>query len=391
MEQTWRWFGPEDPVDLERARQAGATGIVTALSEIPVGEVWPLTQIEERRRSIEQAGLSWSVVESLPVHPDIRLRVAGHERFIDDYRRSLEHLASAGVRTVCYNFMPVLDWTRTDLGELRPDGARTLSFDADRWAAFDLYLLERTGAEADYDAPQRARARAVLDAMSQEQQNELVRAVIGGLPGANERGHDLTSLRSELERWAGVTREFLFESLCAFLHQVLPTCERHDIRLCIHPDDPPRSLLGLPRILSSAEDCRRLFEREPSAQNGLTLCAGSFAAGPGNKPHEIAAEFAPRIHFAHLRSVALAEDGSFSEVEHLGGDVQLVELVRVLVAEQRRRRRSGQARWLIAMRPDHGLALKGDIDSLPGYSWLGRLKGLAELRGVLHAVEALTE
>jgi len=389
--QTWRWFGPEDPVDLERARQAGATGIVSSLAHLPIGAVWPRDEVHERRELIERAGLRWLVVESLPVHPDIRLRTGRFDELIDNYTTSLTHLAEAGVHTVCYNFMPVLDWTRTDLRRLRPDGTRTLSFDADRFAAFDLFILERPEAQHEYGEPERARARAVFDALGPAERSELERAIIGGLPGANERGHTLDSLRAELDRWRGVTRAQLFDNLVLFLTRVLPTCEALGVNLGIHPDDPPRPLLGLPRILGSADDCKRLFERVPSSHNGLTLCSGSFAADARNKPHEIAEQFADRVHFAHLRSVEVSESGrSFTESDHLAGDVEIVKLVQVLVREERRRARSGRSDAQIPLRPDHGAVLKGDIDSLPGYSWLGRLKGLAELRGVLHAVEALT-
>ena len=391
MQPTWRWFGPDDPVDLERARQAGATGVVSALSEIPLGEVWPLDAIFERQRVIAAQGLDWRVVESLPVHPAIRLQEDGHARLVDNYRRTLEHLGRAGIRCVCYNFMPVLDWTRTHLGQLRSDGTRVLGFDQTAWAAFDLYLLERPAAVHEYSEPEQARARAYHQALTDTDREALVKAAIGGLPGANEAGHSLESLRRQLDRWSGVTGARLFENLVAFLEQLLPVLEQYSINLCIHPDDPPRPLLGLPRILSSAADCRRLFTQVPSLHNGLTLCAGSFAAAPENQPHEIAREFAERVHFAHLRSVAVEGDQrSFSESDHLCGDVRLVELVRVLVQEERRRKQAGRSDAEIAMRPDHGATLKGDIASLPGYSWLGRLKGLAELRGVLHAVEALT-
>lgn len=390
MLQSWRWFGPEDPVDLERAKQAGAVGIVSSLAQIPIGQVWPLRAIEERRAQIAAAGLRWVVVESLPVHPDIRLRASSADELVDNYRRSLANLAACGVRTICYNFMPVLDWTRTDLKRLRPDGTRTLGFDATRWAAFDLYILSRSGAAADYSETERQQAHAAFLALSQHERDELSRAVIGGLPGANEAGHTLDTLRRALARWQGVDSSQLFDNLVWFLEQVLPTCIAEGVNLCIHPDDPPRPLLGLPRILGNTADCRRLFDRVPSLHNGLTLCAGSFAADPRNQPHEIAREFAPRVHFAHLRSVqAAVTDTSFEESDHLSGDVDIVRLVQVLVQEERRRHQEGRSDAQIPLRPDHGAALKGDIDALPGYSWLGRLKGLAELRGVIHAVEAL--
>lgn len=390
MEQTWRWFGPNDPISLTKIRQAGATGVVTALHQVPVGEVWRPEAIQERRALIEAAGLRWSVVESLPVHNDVRLRLQGHERWVANYMASLENLAAADVRTICYNFMPVIDWTRTQLDWRAPDGSLSLRFDASQWIAFDMFILERQGAASDYTPEELARAEALFRAMTESERAELTRTVAAGLPGANEAGHSLEGLKRALAIWHGVSPAQLRDSLIAFLETVTPLAERLGMRLCLHPDDPPRSLLGLPRIASSEADFEALFARVPSPANGLTLCVGSLGASRENDPLALARRFAARVHFAHLRSVNNEQDGSFVEADHLDGDVDLVALIQILIQEERRREAAGAPRSRIAMRPDHGRTLEGDIAQLPGYSWLGRLKGLAELRGVMRAVERLT-
>lgn len=388
MEATWRWFGPDDPVSLLRVRQAGATGVVTALHHVPVGEVWSLDEIRTRREAIDNAGLRWSVVESLPVHPAIRLQEPGFERFVENYRTSLENLGRCGVKTVCYNFMPVLDWTRTRLDHQNRDGSRSLSFDATHWAVFDLFLLRRPGAELEHGEELCQRAERLFAAMDGEARAKLEHAILGGLPGAQLGGYTLDTLRRELERWAGVTRERLFSNLVSFLRQLSPTLEAQHVNLCVHPDDPPWPLLGLPRILSSEEHFRRLFASLKSPRHGLVLCAGSLAASPHNAPDLMARNLAPRIQFVHLRSVAASTDEtSFAETDHLSGSVRMVELMRALLDEEQRRRAAGQQDWQIPMRPDHGATLDGDVESLPGYSWLGRLKGLSELRGMMTALE----
>lgn len=390
MEQTWRWFGPNDPISLTKIRQAGATGVVTALHQVPVGEVWRSEAIQERRALIEAAGLRWSVVESLPVHSEVRLGLPGHERWVANYIASLENLAASDVRTICYNFMPVIDWTRTQLDWRAPDGSLSLRFDASQWIAFDVFILERAGAADDYSPHELARAEALFERMTERDRAELARTVAAGLPGANEAGHSLDGLRRALESWRGVGPERLREHLIAFLERVTPVAERFGMRLCLHPDDPPRSLLGLPRIASSEADFDALFTRVPTPANGLTLCVGSLGASRENDPLALARRFASRVHFAHLRSVVNEPDGSFVEADHLDGDVDLVALIQVLIQEERRRETAGDPCSRIAMRPDHGHTLEGDIAQLPGYSWLGRLKGLAELRGVMRAVERLT-
>jgi mannonate dehydratase len=390
MLQSWRWFGPKDPISLTKIRQAGASGIVTALHDIPAGEVWPAAAIAERKALIEAHGMRWSVVESLPVPTAVRLAESGHERYIERYIESLANLGELGVQAVCYNFMPVIDWTRTDLEWRAPDGSIALRFESAAWVAFDVFILQRPGAEAEYDAQQLAAGRRHFEALGTAGREQLVRTIAAGLPGANEKGYSIEGLRRELERWQSVTPAVLRGRLIAFLEAVVPVCERYDLRLCLHPDDPPRPLLGLPRIASCQMDFDALFEAVPSPVNGLTLCVGSLTAGRHNDASALVRHFASRIHFAHLRSVLLEQDGSFVEADHLAGDANLVDVGRVLVAEERRRRRQGLPHAEIAMRPDHGRVLEGDIADLPGYPWLGRLKALAELRGMLTAIEQLT-
>lgn len=390
MLQSWRWFGPRDPISLTKIRQAGATHVVTALHDVPVGEVWPREAIAERKALLEAAGLKWSVVESLPVPSAVRLAQPGFERYIERYVASLTNLGELDVKSVCYNFMPVIDWTRTDLEWRAPDGSVALRFESAAWVAFDVYVLQRTGAEAEYDERQLAAGRAYFDRLGASGRERLVRTVAAGLPGANEDGYTLDGLRRELERWQSVTPDVLRGRLIAFLEAVVPVCEHYDMRLCIHPDDPPRALLGLPRIASCQTDFDALFKAVPSPCNGLTLCVGSLTAGRQNDASALVRHFAPRIHFAHLRSVLLEDDGSFVEADHLQGDADLVDVARVLVEEERRRRAAGLSHAEIPMRPDHGRVLEGDIADLPGYPWLGRLKALAELRGMLHAIERLS-
>jgi mannonate dehydratase len=390
MLQSWRWFGPRDPISLTKIRQAGAKGVVTALHDVPPGEVWTREAIAERKGLIEAAGLTWSAVESLPVPSSVRLAEAGHERHVERYVESLDNLGREGVRIVCYNFMPVIDWTRTDLAWRAPDGSLALRFDGPAWVAFDAFVLEREGAEVDYSPEQLEAGRRAFERMTGEQRAVLVRNVAAGLPGANEAGYTLEGLKAQLARWQGVSPQVLRARLVGFLEAVVPVCERHDLRLCLHPDDPPRPLLGLPRIASCSMDFEALFAAVPSAVNGLTLCVGSLTAGRHNDASELVRRFASRIHFAHLRSVVLEDDGSFVEADHLEGDADLVDVIAVLVGEERRRSASGATHEQISMRPDHGRLLEGDIGDLPGYPWIGRLKALAELRGVLHAVERLT-
>ncbi|NRB54961.1 MAG: mannonate dehydratase [Salinicola sp.] len=387
MEHTWRWFGPADPITLDEIRQAGATGIVTALHEIPNGEVWPVEAIVERKRLIEAAGLSWSVVESVPVHAAIKQDLPAAARYIDNYRRTLANLGECGIDVVCYNFMPILDWTRTDLAWPLSNGGTALRFDQTAFAAFDLFLLEREGAQADYGNAEREAASAYLDTLDAAARKRLIDTVIAGLPGTEEH-YTLEDFRRVLDGYRGIDANRLRDNLAAFLRAIVPAAEEAGVRLAIHPDDPPRELLGLPRVVSTAEDAQYVLDSAPSPANGLTFCTGSYGVREDNDLVAMARRFAPHIHFVHLRATRREADPlSFHEAEHLDGDVDMVGVIGELVHEQRRRQREGGHR--LPMRPDHGHHLLDDLkrDSRPGYPLIGRLKGLAELRGVEAAMQ----
>ena len=390
MEQTWRWWGPNDLITLADICQIGATGIVTALHDIPTGAVWTAEAIAERKRIIEadrSLGLRWAVVESVPVHESIKLAEDGAAPYYQAYRDTLRNLGAAGVDTVCYNFMPVLDWARTQLRHPLPGGANALRFNAHEFAAFDVHMLKRDGAEADWSTDVLDRARAWFDAATDETKRTLLATIMAGLPGAFDR-YDIEGLRGMLARYRGVDHARLRANLERFLAEVIPTAEQAGVRLCIHPDDPPRPLLGLPRVTSTAEDIAFILDAVPSASNGLTLCTGSLGARPENDLPAIAEQFADRIHFVHLRNVANEPDGSFMEADHLGGGTDMVAVVRVLLAEQQRRRDAGDQHWRLPFRPDHGHEMLDDVGKAthPGYPAIGRMRGLAEIRGVMTAL-----
>jgi mannonate dehydratase len=389
MEQTWRWFGPSDPITLADIRQTGATGIVTALHEIPNGQPWTAAAIAERKELIEASALSWSVVESVPVHEDIKVGGPGRDRWIAAYQESLRNLAACGIDTVCYNFMPILDWTRTDLRYVLPDGGWALRFDQDAFAAFDLFILDRAGAGAEYDDAGIARARTYYDNLAPAGRELLVANIIAGLPGSEE-AYTLESLREMLATYAGIDAAALRENLGYFLRAVVPVAAELGVRLAIHPDDPPRPLLGLPRVVSTRADIQWLLDVAPSVANGLTFCTGSLGVRADNDLVAMAKHFAPRIYFAHLRSTQREDNPlSFHEADHGGGDVDMTGVIAALVTEERRRGRDHGPR--IPVRPDHGHQLLDDQHrgSNPGYSLIGRLKGLAELRGIELAVRRL--
>ncbi len=391
MEQTWRWFGPHDAVTLLDARQAGATGIVTALHQIPPGEAWSIEAIQERQNIVAAAGLAWSVVESVNVSEAIKSRGKLWEQHIDNYIATLRNLAACGIRTVCYNFMPVLDWTRTDLAWQLPDGSISMRFESDALAAFDLFLLARSGAERDWSEEQQRRAHARLQQMTESERDRLVRTVLAGLPGTGDT-FTLEQVRSAIAGYGDIGRDGLQANLSEFLRAVCPAAEEFGIRLCIHPDDPPRPLLGLPRIASTLEDLQFLLDQSPEPSNGITFCSGSLGARPENDLVAIMRRVASRIRFVHLRSTRREEGrDAFYEAPHLAGDVNIVSLARELVAEERRRVALGDPSP-IPFRSDHGNKILTDIDRpcVPGYPAVGRLRGLAELRGVFTAVEALT-
>ncbi|WP_353861590.1 mannonate dehydratase [Azospirillum formosense] len=395
MEQTWRWFGPDDVIRLNHIRQTGATGIVTALHQIPYGVVWSVEEIEERKAMIaadSSLGLRWSVVESLPVHESIKIGEGDLTPLFDNYRQSLRNLAACGVTTVCYNFMPILDWTRTDLAAPVPGGGTSLRFNAFEHAAFDVFMLERPGAEDDHSPEVLARARAWFDKASEADKKKLLANIMAGLPGAFDR-YDIPGLRKMLDRYKDMSHGALRETLARFLREVIPTAEEVGVRMCIHPDDPPRPLMGLPRIVSNEDDLDFIVNVIDSEANGITFCTGSLGAGAKNDVPAMIKRFAPKVTFAHLRNVKKDPDGSFQEAEHLGGDVDMVSVVTTLLEEQKRRKDAGNPNWRIPFRPDHGHELLDDVGKKthPGYPAIGRLRGLAEIRGVMTAVASMRQ
>jgi len=389
MKSTWRWFGPNDTVSLEKISQAGATGVVTSLHHVATGDVWPLQEVLTRKAEIEAAGLEWSVIESIPLHNDIKKRTGDFQRYLENYKQSIRNVAQAGVKVVCYNFMPVVDWTRTSLSYRLTNNSRALRFDLADFAAYDVYILERNNAKQCYDEEVLARAAKRLSSMSDEERVLLEENVIAGLPGG-EGSYDRDSIRTEIEAFIALGVEGFRENLISFLQEVIPVAESCGVKMCIHPDDPPFSLFGLPRIVSTAEDVRKLRAAVPSVSNGLTLCAGSFGARGDNNLVSMAREFGEVIHFVHLRNVTREEDGSFYEADHLGGDNDMVGLIAALLDEEKTRRGNSREDEAIPMRPDHGHLMGDEIGQAgvnPGYSYVGRLKGLAELHGVIHALE----
>lgn len=376
LEQTWRWYGPADTVSLQDIKQAGATGIVTALHHIPHGAVWPLADIHERKSLIEAAGLTWSVVESVPVHEAIKTRRSDAQPYIENYRQSLRNLATAGIKTICYNFMPVLDWTRTQLDLEMRDGSKALYFDWNDLAAFDLFVLKREGAAADYPETIRTEARKRFDAYTPEQIDLLNTNVLMGIPG--ERSIELDELRESIREYAAIGFDGLRQNLIWFLSSIADICEENGIRMTIHPDDPPYPILGLPRIASNKDDLLYIIRTLDKPFNGICFCTGSLGAGVSNDIPTIFDAVKERVNFVHLRNVRKDEQGNFFEADHLDGDVNMYAVMKALIAENQRRSDP------IPFRPDHGHQMLDDLakTTAPGYSAIGRLRGLAELRGL---------
>lgn len=383
IEQTWRWYGPNDRITLQDIKQTGATGIVTALHHIKNGEIWSVDEILKRKKEVEDAGLVWSVVESLPVHEDIKKQSGNWELYIENYKTSIHHLGKCGIQTICYNFMPVLDWSRTNLSSAFNDGSLALTYEQKAFAAFDIHILKRPDAKKDYSEKIIKEASQFFSELSPKEIKDLSNTVIKGLPGAEE-SYTLEQFQAVLDSYNGINEEKLQKHLIEFLTEIIPVAEKNEVRMAIHPDDPPWSLLGLPRVVSTIGDVKTILESVDSISNGITFCTGSWGAGHFNDLSEMAQELSYRINFAHLRNVKRDLDFNFNEDYLFDGDIDIYEVLKAIIQEEERRKKAGRKDFSIPIRPDHGNQMLGDLgkDNNPGYSLYGRMKGLAEIRGL---------
>ena len=395
LEQTWRWYGPNDPVTLKHVKQAGATGVVTALHHVPIGQVWTVEAIKQRIAEVEKEGLTWSVVESVPVHESIKQGLPDRDKYIAAYQQSVRNLGACGCNILCYNFMPVIDWTRTDLEYEWFDGSKALAFDAKDFAAFELFILKRPGAAKTYDASATKRAKAHFDAMSAEKRQKLQQNIVAGMPGKMTEAHTLESFQGALDAYKKLDAKALRANLAYFLRAVVPVAEEAGVYMAIHPDDPPCPLLGLPRVVSTDADVCALLAAAPSTHNGLTFCVGSYASSAMNDVEAMAAKHAEKVFFVHLRNVRRSGEGAlcnFVESDHLDGEVDMYQILKTFTKEAARRRNAklAEAACRMPFRPDHGHQMLDDLDegkkTNPGYTAIGRLRGLAELRGLQEAI-----
>lgn len=389
FEQTWRWFGPYDTTTLEEIKQTGATGIVSALHEIPIGTVWPVDKINAHKKKIEDAGFRWSVVESVPIHEDVKRQRGDFQKWIENYKQSIRHLSKCGIDTICYNFMPVLDWTRTDLQHRLGDGSTGLRFDEIALAAFDIFILKRKSAEDEYNDQILQKAKEYAENLNDQETEKLTETILAGLPGSEE-GYSYEEFREMLSTYDGISAKDLQSSLIYFLKEIIPVAEEVGVRMAIHPDDPPFPLFGLPRVVSTEEYAKTIIEAVDSPYNGLTFCTGSYGARADNDLPKMVESLGHRINFVHLRSVKRELGRSFHEANHLEGDGNLVEVMKALILEQHRRKEEGRTDLNMPFRPDHGHQMLDDLkkETFPGYSCIGRMRGLAELRGIEMGIRA---